>query len=159
MKGFGTVVTGTLLSGSIRIGDALTLGHGSRAVRVRGLQTHGRPEEIVRSSSRVALNLAGIDVCEVSRGQTLVTPDTLTAVSFIEVEVALLPGVRFRNTPPLPMSIAWSSACRHCLRLAYESQREAPHCRALRKAQGIHEKSGGSGGSGRSITIQAHGIC
>lgn len=70
MKGFGTAVTGTLLSGSIRIGDALTLEHGSRAVRVRGLQTHGRPEEIVRSSSRVALNLAGIDVCEVSRGQT-----------------------------------------------------------------------------------------
>jgi selenocysteine-specific elongation factor len=94
MKGFGTVVTGTLLSGSIRIGDALTLEPGNRAARVRGIQTHGRPEEIVQSGSRVALNLAGIDVSEVSRGQTLVPPETLTAVSIVDVEAVLLPGVR-----------------------------------------------------------------
>lgn len=93
MKGFGTVVTGTLLSGSIRVGDTLTLEPGSRAVRARGLQTHGRPEESVQSCSRVALNLAGIDVSDVTRGQTLVTPDTLTAVSIVEVESVLLPGV------------------------------------------------------------------
>jgi selenocysteine-specific elongation factor len=94
MKGFGTVVTGTLLSGSIGIGDTLTLEPGSRAVRVRGLQTHGRPEERVHSGSRVAVNLAGIDVSEVTRGQTLVAPDTLAAVSIVDVEAALLPGVR-----------------------------------------------------------------
>jgi selenocysteine-specific elongation factor len=94
MKGFGTVVTGTLLSGSISIGDTLTLEPGSRAVRVRGLQTHGLPDENVQSGSRVAVNLAGIDVSEVTRGQTLVVPDTLTAVSVVDVEVALLPGVR-----------------------------------------------------------------
>jgi len=62
MKGFGTVVTGTLLSGAIQVGDALSLEPGIRAVRVRGLQTHGHPEEVVQSGSRVALNLAGIDV-------------------------------------------------------------------------------------------------
>jgi len=94
MKGFGTVVTGTLLSGSIGIGDTLTLEPGSRAVRVKGLQTHGRPEESVHSGSRVALNLGGIDVSEVTRGQTLVAPDTLTAVSIVDVEASLLPGVR-----------------------------------------------------------------
>ncbi len=94
MKGFGTIVTGTLLSGSIRIGDTLMLEPGRRAVRVRGLQTHGRPEEVVHSGSRVALNLAGIDVSEVSRGQTLVPPETLRAVSIVDVEAILLPGVR-----------------------------------------------------------------
>src|ERR1700691_4347416 len=76
MKGFGTVVTGTLLSGSIRINETLTLEPGRRAVRVRGLQTHGRREEVVQSGSRVALNLAGIEVSEVRRGQTIVPPET-----------------------------------------------------------------------------------
>ena len=94
MKGFGTVVTGTLLSGAIQVGDALSLEPGIRAVRVRGLQTHGHPEEVVQSGSRVALNLAGIDVSEASRGQTLVSPGTLTAMSIIDVEAVLLPGVR-----------------------------------------------------------------
>jgi selenocysteine-specific elongation factor len=94
MKGFGTVVTGTLLSGSISIGETLALEPGGRAVRVRGLQSHGRSEESVCSGSRVAINLAGIDASEVSRGQLLVPPDTLTAASIIDVEASLLPGVR-----------------------------------------------------------------
>jgi selenocysteine-specific elongation factor len=94
MTGFGTVVTRTLLSGSIGVGDTLMLEPSSSAVRVRGLQTHGRPEQSVHSGSRVALNLAGINVSEVTRGQTLVAPGTLTAVSIVDVETALLPGVR-----------------------------------------------------------------
>jgi selenocysteine-specific elongation factor len=94
MRGFGTVVTGTLLSGSISAGETLMLEPGCRAVRVRGLQTHGHSEESVRSGSRVAINLAGIDASEASRGLTLVPPDTVTAVSIVDVEVALLSGVR-----------------------------------------------------------------
>ena len=94
MKGFGAVVTGTLLSGSIGIGETMTLEPGGRTVRVRGLQTHGRPEESVHPGTRVAVNLAGIEVSEVTRGQTLVAPDTLTAVYIVDVEAALLPGVR-----------------------------------------------------------------
>src|SRR5271154_987463 len=86
MKGFGTVVTGTLLSGEFRVGDSLTLEPGSRSVRVRGMQTHGRPEERAHAGSRVALNLAGIEVSEASRGQTLVAQETLTAVTTIDVE-------------------------------------------------------------------------
>jgi selenocysteine-specific elongation factor len=91
MKGFGTVVTGTLLAGEFHAGESLSLEPGSRSVRVRGMQTHGRPEEHVRSGSRVALNLAGIEVSEASRGQTLVAAETLTAVTTIDVEASLLP--------------------------------------------------------------------
>jgi selenocysteine-specific elongation factor len=92
MKGFGTVVTGTLLSGELHVGESLTLEPGSRTVRVRGMQAHGRPEERVESGSRVALNLAGIEVADVSRGQTLVPEGTLTATTAIDVDAKLLPG-------------------------------------------------------------------
>jgi selenocysteine-specific elongation factor len=92
MKGFGTVVTGTLLSGGLHVGESLILEPGSRSVRIRGIQTHGRPEERVESGSRVALNLAGIEVSEVSRGQTLVPQGTLAATSVIDVDAKFLPG-------------------------------------------------------------------
>ena len=86
------MVTGTLLSGEFRVGESLALEPGGRSVRVRGMQTHGRAEEYARAGSRVALNLAGIEVSEVSRGQTLVAPETLSAVTTIDVEASLLSG-------------------------------------------------------------------
>jgi selenocysteine-specific elongation factor len=92
MKGFGTVVTGTLLAGSLHAGQSLTVEPGGRAVRVRGMQTHGRAEDVALAGSRVALNLAGVEVPELSRGQTLVAPDTLSAVTSIDVEAWSLPG-------------------------------------------------------------------
>ncbi len=90
MKGFGNVVTGTLLSGTIHDGQILQLEPGSRVVRVRGLQTHGRSERSAHLGSRVAVNLSGVEVIDVHRGQTLVEPDTLYAVDTIDVEVRLL---------------------------------------------------------------------
>jgi selenocysteine-specific elongation factor len=92
MKGFGTVVTGTLLAGSLRTGQALVLAPGGQVVRARGIQTHGLAEETAYAGSRVALNLGGIEVSDVSRGQTLVAPGTLTAVPVIDVDARLLPG-------------------------------------------------------------------
>jgi selenocysteine-specific elongation factor len=92
MKGFGTVVTGTLLAGKILSGQSLSLEPGGRTVRVRGMQSHGRAEEAAFGGSRVALNLAGVEVSEVSRGQTLVPAGSLVAVSLIDVEAWLLPG-------------------------------------------------------------------
>jgi selenocysteine-specific elongation factor len=92
MKGFGTVVTGTLLAGSLHAGQSLTVEPGGRAVRVRGMQAHGRAEDVALAGSRVALNLAGVEVPELSRGQTLAAPETLSAVTSIDVEAWLLPG-------------------------------------------------------------------
>ena len=90
MKGFGTVVTGTLMSGIIHVGQTLQLEPGSRTVRVRGLQTHGQPQQSSQSGSRVAVNLSGVDAAQVHRGQTLVSPNALLPVDTIDVEVRLL---------------------------------------------------------------------
>ncbi len=100
MKGFGTVVTGTLLSGEFHVGESLALEPGSRSVRVRGIQTHGHAEEHARAGSRVALNLAGIEVSDANRGQTLVPEATLSAVTTIDVDAVLLPdstGLKHRS--------------------------------------------------------------
>jgi len=90
MKGFGTVVTGTLISGTIRDGETLHLEPGDRAVRVRGLQSHGEPVQYAPPGSRVAVNLSGIDANQLRRGETLVSPRTLSAVDTLDVEVRLL---------------------------------------------------------------------
>ena len=99
-KGFGTVVTGTLLSGEIHTGERLTLEPGAHSVRVRGLQTHGEPGEIALAGSRAALNLAGIDATEISRGQTLVALGELMATDTIDAEIHLLedaPSLKHRT--------------------------------------------------------------
>ena len=95
-KGFGTVVTGTLLSGEIRAGQSLALEPGARKVRVRGLQTHGEAEETATSGTRAAVNLAGVEVGEIARGHTLVVPGELAPVDTIDAEVKLLD-----DAPPL----------------------------------------------------------
>jgi selenocysteine-specific elongation factor len=96
MKGFGTVVTGTLQAGSIHVGDSLELQPGARIVRVRGLQVHGNPRDHADAPCRLALNLAAVDVQDVKRGDTLLPPATLSCVSTIDAEVVMLAG-----TPPL----------------------------------------------------------
>ncbi len=91
MKGFGTVVTGTLQGGTLQRGQALMLEPGGLDVRARGLQMHGRAVERVVAGSRVALNLTGVEVDDVHRGMTLVAPNSVTAVDTIDVELQLLP--------------------------------------------------------------------
>ena len=90
INGFGTVVTGTLLSGEFHVGESLALEPGGRSVRVRGMQNHGHAEPHVRAGSRVALNLAGIEVSDANRGQTLVPEGTLIAVTTIDIDAVLL---------------------------------------------------------------------
>ncbi len=101
MKGFGTAVTGTLLSGTIHEGQSLQLEPDGRVARVRGLQTHGEPQKSAQPGSRVAVNLSGVDASEVHRGQTLVSPQTIAAVDSIDVEIVLLesaPSLKHRTS-------------------------------------------------------------
>jgi selenocysteine-specific elongation factor len=94
MQGFGTVVTGTLVSGSIRVEDEVALVPGERLVRVRGLQVHGQRRDEARAGQRTAVNLGGIDLADVHRGQSLITPGGLTLTRRADAVVDLLPTAK-----------------------------------------------------------------
>ncbi|HEY3121020.1 MAG TPA: selenocysteine-specific translation elongation factor, partial [Vicinamibacteria bacterium] len=94
LRGFGTVVTGTLVSGGLAVGEEVEALPSRRRARVRGLQVHGSPEQRVSAGHRTAVNLAGIEVDELSRGDVLARPGTFTPTSILDVEIALLSGVR-----------------------------------------------------------------
>ena len=72
IHGAGTVLTGTLWSGTIGRGDTLRLLPAGRSVRVRGVQVHGEPVDTAVAGQRVAVNLAGVALASVSRGDALV---------------------------------------------------------------------------------------
>ncbi|HUQ88826.1 MAG TPA: selenocysteine-specific translation elongation factor [Vicinamibacterales bacterium] len=94
MKGFGTVVTGTLVAGRIGVDDELIVEPGGRSVKVRGVQVHGRPSPEAVAGQRTAINLGGIDVGDVSRGETLLAPGTLSVTRRIDAEIDLLRSAR-----------------------------------------------------------------
>ena len=94
IRGFGTVVTGTLVSGEVEAGDALMVLPPDEPVRIRGLQVHGRPVSRVTAPRRTAVNLGGVDLARVSRGMTLATEGALSVTRRIDVRIELLPGVR-----------------------------------------------------------------
>ncbi len=77
LKGHGTVVTGTLSSGSLLAGEELEVFPSRRLTKARGLHCHGTPVEEASGGSRVAVNLSGLEVEDVHRGDTLARPGTL----------------------------------------------------------------------------------
>ena len=90
MKGFGTVVTGTLISGTIRKEDELELFPQGTRVRVRGVQVHGNSAEQATAGERTALNLTGASKKELARGAVLAQAQTSSATRVIEVSLSLL---------------------------------------------------------------------
>jgi selenocysteine-specific elongation factor len=94
MKGFGVVVTGTLLSGTVRKEDELEVLPAGRRVRVRGVQVHGRTVEEALAGQRTALNLAGTDTGDLWRGMTLAPPGTFKATQRVDAKLWLLGSVK-----------------------------------------------------------------
>jgi selenocysteine-specific elongation factor len=94
MRGFGTVVTGTLVSGVLRQDAELVVAPAGRRVKVRALQVHGRPTAEISAGHRVAVNLGGIEVGDVERGEMLITPDALEPTRRFDAVVELLPSAR-----------------------------------------------------------------
>src|ERR1700674_891516 len=94
MKGFGTVVTGTLVAGTIRKEEELEVFPSGKRVRVRGVQVHGSPPEAAIAGQRTALNLAGLSTEGRARGMTLATGDTCRATSRVAALLSLLPSAK-----------------------------------------------------------------
>jgi selenocysteine-specific elongation factor len=92
MKGFGTVVTGTLVSGTIRKEEELEVFPTGQHVRVRGVQVHGRAADQATAGQRTALNLAGAATEDLSRGMTLAPATTLLSTRLFDVHLSLLPS-------------------------------------------------------------------
>jgi selenocysteine-specific elongation factor len=97
VPGAGTVVTGTLPAGTIRVGDVLV--SGATRLRVRGLQSLGRPVDTVAGVARVAVNVVGTDAAAALRHGVLLTPDAWQHAT--EVDVAVVPVRGTSGPPPL----------------------------------------------------------
>lgn len=96
LKGFGTVVTGTIISGSISLEDPVEVLPAGITSKVRGLHSHGSPIKRAYAGQRTAINLQGVEKEQIGRGETLVTPQRFLPTRFIDANLVLL-----KDVPPL----------------------------------------------------------
>ncbi len=94
MKGFGTVVTGTLVAGTINKEDELEVFPAGQRVRVRGVQVHGSQAEAAIAGQRTALNLASVSTEDLARGMTLASADAFRATARIDAQLSLLASAK-----------------------------------------------------------------
>jgi selenocysteine-specific elongation factor len=99
LKGFGTVVTGTIASGEVATGDDLHVLPRGIAGRVRGLQVHGSAVDRARAGQRCAVNLGGVSTDEIARGDVLAHPGIVAPTHLIDVRFRYVTGA----TAPLPL--------------------------------------------------------
>ncbi|HEY4625547.1 MAG TPA: selenocysteine-specific translation elongation factor [Blastococcus sp.] len=104
IRGAGTVVTGTLAAGTVAPGDRLVLG--DREVSVRGVQSLGKPVERAAATARVALNLRGVAVEELSRGDALLTPGAFRQTRLVDVALTGAAETRLPAEPVLHIGSA-----------------------------------------------------
>jgi selenocysteine-specific elongation factor len=93
MKGFGTVVAGTVLSGTVRVGDQVELQPEGIQTRIRGIQVHNRPVQSAGLGERAALNLQGVEREMALRGSVLATPGYYQPTEFLNASFYLLKNV------------------------------------------------------------------
>jgi selenocysteine-specific elongation factor len=86
MKGFGTVITGSSLSGRIAVGDDLMFYAGGLTAKIRGIQVHGKEQEIVEAGHRTAINLQGIEKEQINRGDLAATPGTMQSSTLLDAD-------------------------------------------------------------------------
>ncbi|CAG0946376.1 Selenocysteine-specific elongation factor [Anaerolineae bacterium] len=86
IAGFGTVVTGTLIDGTLNVGDEVAILPKNLRARIRGLQSHKTKIDHAVPGSRVAVNLSGVELAEVDRGNVITTPDWLTPTILLDAQ-------------------------------------------------------------------------
>ncbi|NLL81474.1 MAG: selenocysteine-specific translation elongation factor [Tissierellia bacterium] len=90
ISGFGTVVTGTLLSGRLNLGDEVQIFPGNTTSRIRSLQVHDEDAEVAYGGQRVAINLAGVKRKEVERGSIIAPINSMKSSMMVDVKVKVL---------------------------------------------------------------------
>ena len=90
MKGHGTVITGTSISGVLRLGEEIEIVPSGHRSKVRGLQVHGVTTDTARAGERTAVNLYGLEVADLERGEVLAHPQTLFPSAVWDVEMTCL---------------------------------------------------------------------
>ena len=93
MSGFGTIVTGTLIDGQFQVGEEVTILPQKLSGRIRGLQTHKRKEQIAVPGSRTAVNVSGVNVAQIQRGDVVVYPGQYKSSRRLDVNFRMLPDV------------------------------------------------------------------
>jgi len=91
IRGFGTVVTGTLRSGQVNVADTVQILPGKVTAKVRGIQVHNEAVTSAESGQRTAINLQGLERTDIQRGQVLVHPDTMVATTRIDTFLEYIP--------------------------------------------------------------------
>jgi len=91
MRGFGTVVTGTLVGAPLNLGERVEIIPSGRQARIRGLQSHGEEIECVPPGARCAANLQGLEVADLHRGDVVTLGDRIEATRTADVHVQWLP--------------------------------------------------------------------
>ena len=93
ISGFGTVVTGTLLSGKYKVGDEIQVFPGDKTARIRTLQVHDQDAEVAFGGQRVAINLAGIKTDDVHRGSVIAPINSMKDTMMVDVKIKLLKSI------------------------------------------------------------------
>jgi selenocysteine-specific elongation factor len=112
IRGAGTVVTGTLPAGTVRVGDTLAVGGGT--LRVRGVQSLGRDTDAVSGVARVALNLAGDGVARLERGSAVLTPGAWRQTDVLDVRVSSGGGTSTLPPERPLLHVGATSVATHC---------------------------------------------
>ena len=86
IKGFGTVITGSSLSGRIAVGDELMFYPDAITAKIRGIQVHGKEQDIVEAGHRTAINLQGIEKEQIHRGDLAATPGTMQSSTLLDAD-------------------------------------------------------------------------
>ena len=126
MKGFGTVVTGTLASGRLRPEDAVEILPGGAHARVRSLQVHGRQEPVALAGQRTAVNLSGISKADLARGMCLGAPGRMAATVQLDARIELLGSAKpLKHGAPVHVHLATSETVGRVYLLGAEGRRAA----------------------------------